>query len=68
MRRAAELWKPDGEWGILEGDWHSTVISQKHKQVFDILARDPHLIMYATQKAGPDQSEFYQREIDECPF
>jgi hypothetical protein len=52
----------------LEGDWHSTVISQKHKQVFDILARDPHLIMYATQKAGPDQSEFYQREIDECPF
>ena len=52
MRYAAHLWKPDGEWEILEGDLHSTVISKKHKLAFDILVTDPHPVLFATQKEG----------------
>jgi hypothetical protein len=77
MRRAAELWKPDGEWKIMEGDWHSALISQEYSlRVFDILANDPHLILCATKKAlDPTSASYqsaphpYQREIDnEIPF
>ena len=68
MCRAAELWESDGDWEILAGDQHSTVISNKYKTVFDILVDDQHPVVFATQK-GPYRSTGVSREIDDdIPF
>ena len=60
------MWKPEGEWELLSGEYHSTVYSPKLKLVFDPLlfsSEDGPVILAFAQGA-----EWAVKKLTEMPL